>query len=149
MAAALTIGSVRERLVPVAAAGAMVHARDDILEYVVAQLQDDHRDRQDPHGLLSEPFTMTELRRLHEVVLGVELQPDTFRRAMVGRLVVAEGKRAEGPWKPAGLYRRGGKKAAPRGPFPRCRASGQVSVRSRFPFPESARLPLGALNFRS
>ena len=106
-AAALTIDAGRARLVPVAAAGTMVHAHDDILEYAVAQLREDHRERPDPHGLLAEPFTMTELRRLHEVVLGVELQPDTFRRAMVGRLVVAEGKRAEGPGKPAGLYRRG------------------------------------------
>jgi 8-oxo-dGTP diphosphatase len=106
-AASLSIDEDRARLVPVAAAGAMVHAHDDILEYAVAQLREDHRERPDPHGLLAEPFTMTELRRLHEVVLGVGLQPDTFRRAMVGRLVVAEGKRAEGPGKPAGLYRRG------------------------------------------
>lgn len=83
----------------------MVYAYDDILEYAVAQLREDHRDRPDPHELLAEPFTMTELRRLHEVVLGVKLQPATFQRAMVGRLVVAEGKRAEGPGKPAALYR--------------------------------------------
>jgi len=73
---------------PVAAAGAMVQAHDDILECAVAQPREDHRERTDPHGLLAEPFTM---RRLHEVVLGLELQPDTFRRAMVGRLVVADG----------------------------------------------------------
>jgi len=105
-AAALTIDSGRARLVPVAA-GTMVHAHYDILEYAVAQLREDHQERPDPHGLLAEPFTMTELRRLHEVVLGTELQPDTFRKAMVGRLVPAEGKRAEGPGKPARLYRRG------------------------------------------
>jgi len=121
----------------------MGHAHDDILECAVAQPREDHRDRPNPHGLLAEPLTMTELRRLHEVVLGVDLQPNRCRRAMVGRLVVAEGKRAEGPGKPAGV------KAPPRGPFPRRRASAQVSVRSRFPFPESARLPLGALNLRS
>ena len=69
----------------------MLHAHDGIHEYAVAQLREDHRERQDPHGLLAEPFTMTELRRLHEVALGVELQPNTFRRAMVGRLVAAQG----------------------------------------------------------
>ena len=58
---------------PVAAAGAMVQAHDDILECAVAQPREDHRERPDPHGLLAEPFTMTALRRLHEVVLGVEL----------------------------------------------------------------------------
>ncbi|MCP1501541.1 hypothetical protein J2Y89_000285 [Curtobacterium herbarum] len=85
----------------------MVHAHDDILEFEVVKLREDHAARPNPHELLAVSFTMTELRRLHEVVVGVELQPDTFRRAMVGRLVVTEGKRAEGPGKPAGLYRRG------------------------------------------
>jgi len=51
----------------------MGHAHDDILECAVAQPREDHRERPDPHGLLAEPFTMTELRRLHEVVLGVDL----------------------------------------------------------------------------
>ena len=85
----------------------MVRAHGDILKFAVVQLREDHAKWPDPHGLLAEPFTMTELRRLHEVVVGVELQPDTFRRAMLGRLVMTEGKRAEGPGKPAGLYRRG------------------------------------------
>jgi 8-oxo-dGTP diphosphatase len=34
----------------------MVHAHDDILEYTVVQLREDHRDRPDPHGLLAKPF---------------------------------------------------------------------------------------------
>ncbi|PZE62695.1 NUDIX hydrolase [Curtobacterium sp. MCBD17_021] len=83
-AAALTIDEERARLVPVASTGSMVHAHDDILEYAVAQLREDHRERPDPHGLLAEPFTMTELRRLHEAVLGMRLQPDTFRRGCIG-----------------------------------------------------------------
>ena len=39
----------------------------------------------DPAGLLEEPFTMRQLRALHEAVLGARLLPDTFRRSMLPR----------------------------------------------------------------
>jgi 8-oxo-dGTP diphosphatase len=43
-------------------------------------------DRPDPSGLLGESFTLYELRKLHEAVLGERETPgkDTFRRRMEG-----------------------------------------------------------------
>ncbi|MGW8432624.1 NUDIX hydrolase [Curtobacterium citreum] len=94
----------RVRLVPVAAATGMVHGHDDIVAVAVTRLQASYEVAPDPWGLVAEPFTMTELRRVHEAVAGRALLPDSFRRAMVPMLEAAEGKRAEGPGKPAGVW---------------------------------------------
>jgi hypothetical protein len=55
-----------------------------------AGVLDLHCDRRavepDPEGLVSEPFTMRELRQLHEVVAGERLMPDSFRRLMERQL---------------------------------------------------------------
>lgn len=96
----------RVRLVPVTAATGMVHGHDDIVAVAVDRLRADYAGAPDPWGLVAEPFTMTELRRVHEAVAGRALLPDSFRRAMAPMLVAAEGKRAEGPGKPAGVWRR-------------------------------------------
>ena len=64
----------------------------------------------DPRGLLGEAFTLSELRRLHEAVLGVELQRDTFRRAVEGQVEQTGELRRGSVGKPARLFRhaRGG-----------------------------------------
>ncbi|MCJ1715403.1 NUDIX domain-containing protein [Curtobacterium sp. VKM Ac-2922] len=93
------------RIVPVTEASGMIHGHDDILGFAVAQLREDHRGAPDPHGLLPSPFTMSALRGLHEAVLGERLLPDSFRRAMVPMLTATGGRAAEGPGKPAALYR--------------------------------------------
>ncbi len=96
----------RARLVPVDDATGMVHGHDEIVAFAVASLRALYAAAPDPRGLVAEPFTMTELRRVHEAVAGRALQPDSFRRAMLPGLVATEEKRAEGPGKPAGTYRR-------------------------------------------
>jgi 8-oxo-dGTP diphosphatase len=60
----------------------------------------------DPGALLAEPFTLKELRELHEVVAGHTLMRDTFRRFMEPKLKgtgqVSDGTRG----RPSRLWRR-------------------------------------------
>lgn len=68
---------------------------EEIVGIAIAELRRRYGERPDPAGLLGEPFTIRELRRLHEAIAGKALQKDTFRRAMIGHLEqldeVAEG----------------------------------------------------------
>lgn len=48
----------------------------------VDRLRQDYARVPDPAGLLAEPFTLKELRDLHEAVAGRHLIRDTFRRQM-------------------------------------------------------------------
>lgn len=106
-ATSLVLEEDRARIVPVAETRGMVHGHDDIVAFAVARLRAAYSVAPDPHGLLDEPFTMTELRRVHEAIRGEALLPDSFRRAMLPMLTATEAKRAEGPGKPATRYRRG------------------------------------------
>ncbi|WP_252444427.1 NUDIX hydrolase [Pseudonocardia humida] len=66
-----------------------------------------YRDRPDPRGLLpAVEFTLLDLLRLHEAVLGEELQKDTFRRRMLAGLVETPGRSRGSVGKPARLFRR-------------------------------------------
>lgn len=65
----------------------------------------------DPDGFLPEPFTLHQLRKVHEAVVGAELHKDNFNRRMKpylkpvtrnGKPVLAESLRG----RPAALYRR-------------------------------------------
>lgn len=77
-----------------------------IVDRAVRDLRDRYGAAPDPDRLVREPFTLLELRRAHEAVLGEELQKDTFRRRMLPGLReldrVAEGTVG----RPARLYRR-------------------------------------------
>lgn len=57
----------------------------------------------DPRGFLDRPFTLGELREVHEAVLGEPLLRDTFRRRMEPMLRPLEGTVAM----PAGVGRPG------------------------------------------
>lgn len=57
-----------------------------IVRLAVDDLRERYRRSPDPAGLIDEPFTLLELRRLHEAVLGEPLQKDTFRRQMAPQL---------------------------------------------------------------
>jgi ADP-ribose pyrophosphatase YjhB (NUDIX family) len=59
---------------------------DEIVRLAVSDLRDRYRVAPDPDGLVPEPFTLLELRRTHEAVLGEALQKDTFRRQMAPHL---------------------------------------------------------------
>lgn len=79
---------------------------DLIVELAVQDLRERYRQSPDPAGLLQEPFTLLELRTVHEAVLGHPLQKDTFRRQMVPGLVDT-GELTDGTiGRPAALYRR-------------------------------------------
>ena len=62
--------------------------------------------RPDPSRLLREPFTLRELRLLHEAVLGEKLFKDTFRRRMEPQLVLTDEKSTGVRGPRASMYRR-------------------------------------------
>ncbi|MDR6572481.1 ADP-ribose pyrophosphatase YjhB (NUDIX family) [Curtobacterium sp. 320] len=105
-AALSSLNSSQARLVPVDTARGMVHGHDDILAFAVASLRASYAAAPDPRGLLAEPFTMSELRHVHEAVRGERLLPDSFRRAMLPLLLDTGSRAAAGPGKPATRYRR-------------------------------------------
>lgn len=69
-------------LVPVDDPGELAFDHTEIVREASATIRADYAERPDPSHLLSEPFTLFELQRLHETVLGRPLQKDTFRRGM-------------------------------------------------------------------
>ncbi len=76
-----------------------------IVDLAVANLRSRYAERPDPARLLPEPFTLFELRRVHEAVHGHELQKDTFRRWMAPYLHDT-GEVSDGSiGRPAALYR--------------------------------------------
>lgn len=79
---------------------------DLIFAHAVERFRADHLESPDPYGLLEEPFTVLELRRLHEAIAGEELQTDTFRRAMLQRLVATKSVETGTVGRPARRYRR-------------------------------------------
>jgi 8-oxo-dGTP diphosphatase len=79
---------------------------DEIVAHAVERFRADHADVPDPYRLLAEPFTVRELRHLHEAVLGERLQKDTFRRAMLPHLVATRSTESGSVGRPARRYRR-------------------------------------------
>jgi ADP-ribose pyrophosphatase YjhB (NUDIX family) len=89
---------------PVSEVSGLPFDHDAIVELAVSRVQADHRERPDPERLLREPFTMRELRHLHEAVAGRRLVPDSFRRHMLPHLQDT-GRFAEGViGRPAALF---------------------------------------------
>jgi 8-oxo-dGTP diphosphatase len=74
------------RLRPVTDVGRLRFDHPEIIERAVEEIRADHRERPDPECLLPEPFTLPQLRRVHEAVAGRPLQPDSFRRRMTPHL---------------------------------------------------------------
>lgn len=93
------------RLVPVVPTGRL-YGHDDIVERAVAELRSRYRDNADPDRLLGDTFTLRELRHVHEVVSGKQLQADNFRRAMEGLVVGTDELASRGRGRPAELFRR-------------------------------------------
>lgn len=91
---------------------------DQIVAAAVAALRERYEIRQryvdvasDPDGFLPEPFTLHQLRKVHEAVVGEELHKDNFARRMKpflqpvlrdGEPVLSDGLRG----RPAALWRR-------------------------------------------
>ncbi len=72
------------------------------LEYVRSA----YAEHPDPYSLMKEPFTLRDLRALHEVVAGESLQRDTFRRMMEPQLKETGQMTGGGRGRPSRLFRR-------------------------------------------
>jgi ADP-ribose pyrophosphatase YjhB (NUDIX family) len=59
----------------------------------------------DPDRLLADEFTLLELRRLHEAIVGTPLLKDTFRRRVIGRLEGTGERAVTETGRPAELFR--------------------------------------------
>lgn len=94
------------RLTPISDLPALTYDHREIVEFAVDALRADYRGAPDPAELLDSPFTIRQLRRLHEAALGESLVPDTFRRAMLPLLRGTGRMRAEGKGRPAELFER-------------------------------------------
>jgi len=94
------------RLAPAAGGHRMPYDHDAILELARARLVARYTDRPDPDGLLGPVFTVRDLQRVHEAVVGQAWHKDAFRRLMEPHLVPVPGKDRSGKGPPAQLYRR-------------------------------------------
>lgn len=81
---------------------------DDIVRSALAWARSRYERRPDPSRLLPEPFTLRELRLLHEAVLGEPLFKDTFRRRMEPQLQLTDEKSSGVRGPRAAMYRRSG-----------------------------------------
>lgn len=97
-------GGPRVSLVEVTQVPALPYDHAEIIGHAVARIRGDYAKSPDPGRLLGGPFTLKELRELHEAVVGERLQRDTFRRAMEPQLV-ATGEMSDGTkGRPAALF---------------------------------------------
>ena len=95
----------RVQLAPVDELPALQYDHAAIVQVAVAALQADYRRLPDPGGLLPDrPFTIRDLRLLHQQVLGERLVADTFRRTMLPGLRATGELRRGARGKPAELY---------------------------------------------
>ena len=84
--------------------GRLPFDHEAIVKMALEDLRTRYRDRPDPSHLLAAPFTLRQLRLVHEAVQGSPLQKDTFRRAMLPFLDDAGGHDAGSLGRPALLY---------------------------------------------
>jgi 8-oxo-dGTP diphosphatase len=93
---------------------------NEIVREAVAQIRARYEAAPDPDRLLDGPFTLSQLRHLHEAVLGEKLRKDTFNRRMRDRLEPLYDEQGEprmrvrSVGRPAQLYRR--RRRTPRTP---------------------------------
>jgi ADP-ribose pyrophosphatase YjhB (NUDIX family) len=104
---------------------------DDMVTTALRRARRRYERTPDPLGLLRPPYTLRELRKVHEAVLDEPLRRDTFNRRMQEHLVVATDRnneplyRSETVGRPAQMFRpRLRKDRDPEaGPFPLPRAT--------------------------
>lgn len=73
----------RTRLIRVDAQEPMPYGHHEIVVRAVEAVRERYAEHPDPDRLLDEPFTLLDLRLVHEAVAGQPLQRDTFRRLML------------------------------------------------------------------
>lgn len=94
------------RVVAVADLPELKYDHREIIGFAVESLRSEYRAAPDPAGLLDAPFTMRQLRLVHQAVLGERLLPDSFRRTMAPMLRATGELRVEGRGRPAELFER-------------------------------------------
>jgi 8-oxo-dGTP diphosphatase len=93
------------RIVPADDPGSLPYDHTEIIQRAVATVRASYELAPDPERLIPGPFTILELRVLHEAVVGRGFQRDTFRRLMEPQLT-GTGKMTSGTrGRPAELFR--------------------------------------------
>jgi 8-oxo-dGTP diphosphatase len=92
---------------PVAAPPALAYDHADMLEYALQRLRWKLEYTNIVYGLLPRDFTLTELQRVYEIILGRPLDKRNFRKKMqsLGMLQVTPRMVKVGAHRPARLYR--------------------------------------------
>ena len=94
----------KTRIVPADNAGVLPYDHTEIIRRAAATIRGSYELAPDPERLLAGPFTILQLRLLHEAVVGRPFQRDTFRRLMEPQLA-GTGKTTAGAAGQAELFR--------------------------------------------
>jgi 8-oxo-dGTP diphosphatase len=93
------------RIVPADDPGILPYDHTEIIQRAVATVRASYELAPDPERLIPGPFTILELRMMHEAVVGRKFQRDTFRRLMEPQLA-GTGRTTSGTrGRPAELFR--------------------------------------------
>jgi 8-oxo-dGTP diphosphatase len=95
----------KTRIVPADALGILPYDHTAIIRQAVQTVRASYELAPDPERLLAEPFTILQLRLMHEAVVGRPFQRDTFRRLMEPQLVGTGRTTAGARGRPAELFR--------------------------------------------
>jgi 8-oxo-dGTP diphosphatase len=103
----LLSGRIEEktRIVPADDLGILPYDHTAIIRQAVKTVRASYELAPDPERLLAEPFTILQLRTMHEAVVGRPFQRDTFRRLMEPQLVGTGRTTAGARGRPAELFR--------------------------------------------
>jgi 8-oxo-dGTP diphosphatase len=103
----LLSGRIEEktRIVPADDLGILPYDHTAIIRQAVQTVRASYELAPDPERLLAEPFTILQLRLMHEAVVGRPFQRDTFRRLMEPQLVGTGRTTAGARGRPAELFR--------------------------------------------
>jgi 8-oxo-dGTP diphosphatase len=103
----LLSGRIEEktRIVPADDLGVLPYDHTAIIRQAVQTVRASYELAPDPERLLAEPFTILQLRLMHEAVVGRPFQRDTFRRLMEPQLVGTGRTTAGARGRPAELFR--------------------------------------------
>jgi 8-oxo-dGTP diphosphatase len=100
-------GRIKEktRIVPADDLGTLPYDHTAIIRQAAETVRASYQLAPDPERLLPEPFTILQLRLMHEAVVGRPFQRDTFRRLMEPQLVGTGKTTAGARGRPAELFR--------------------------------------------
>jgi ADP-ribose pyrophosphatase YjhB (NUDIX family) len=93
------------RIVPTDDPGILPYDHTEIIQRAVATVRASYELAPDPERLIPGPFTILELRVLHEAVVGRKFQRDTFRRLMEPQLTGTGRMTSGARGRPAELFR--------------------------------------------